>query len=118
MLATESRYSGSSCSLAAVFSISDPLKLDNFPSAYAFASDSIEFASKGIRFNLVSPGMTNTDLIADVPEKTKMVTAAQTPLRKLASPIDIANTISFLTSHDYDHITGETIRINGGKVMK
>lgn len=78
----------------------------------------IEFASKGIRFNLVSPGMTNTDLIADVPEKTKMVTAAQTPLRKLADPIDIANTVSFLSSHDSDHITGETIRINGGKVMK
>ena len=78
----------------------------------------IEFASKGIRFNLVSPGMTNTDLIADVPEKTKMVTAAKTPLRKLADPIDIANTISFLSSHDSDHITGETIRINGGKVMK
>ena len=78
----------------------------------------MEFASKGIRFNLVSPGMTDTQLISDVPEKTKMVTAAQTPLRKIGAPTDIANVIGFLSSHDSDHITGETIRINGGRVMK
>ena len=78
----------------------------------------IELAPKGIRVNLVSPGMTDTDLISDVPEKTKMITAAQTPLRKLAKPKDIANTISFLSSEDSDHITGETIRVNGGQIMK
>lgn len=78
----------------------------------------LELAPKGIRVNLISPGMTDTDLISDVPEKTKMVTAAQTPLRKLATPIDIANSVSFLASKESDFITGETIRVNGGQVMK
>ena len=34
----------------------------------------VEYGPQGIRVNCVSPGMTHTDLIADVPEKTKMVT--------------------------------------------
>jgi 3-oxoacyl-[acyl-carrier protein] reductase len=78
----------------------------------------LELAPKGIRVNLLSPGMTDTDLISDVPEKTKMVTAAQTPLRKLATPQDIANAVSFLASKGSDFITGETLRVNGGQVMK
>lgn len=76
-----------------------------------------ELASKGIRVNLISPGMTDTDLISNVPEKTKLVTAAQTPLKRLASPKDIAGAISFLASEKSDFITGETIRINGGQIM-
>ena len=78
----------------------------------------IEYAPYGIRVNLVSPGMTDTDLISDVPDKVKMITAAQTPLRKLASTEEIADVISFLSSEKSDFITGETIRVNGGQIMK
>jgi len=76
-----------------------------------------ELAPKGIRVNLVSAGMTNTNLISDVPEKIKLITAARTPLRRLAEPQDIANTISYLVSEKSDFLTGETIRVNGGQVM-
>jgi len=77
----------------------------------------VELASKGIRVNLVSAGMTNTDLIADIPEKVKLITAAKTPLRRLAEPQDVADTISYLISEKSDFLTGETIRVNGGQVM-
>ena len=76
-----------------------------------------ELAPKGILINLVSPGMTDTELVADVPEKVILLTAAQTPLRRLATPDDIAGSISFLASSKSDFLTGETIRVNGGKVM-
>jgi len=76
-----------------------------------------ELAPKGIRVNLVSAGMTNTNLISDIPEKLKLITAARTPLRRLAEPQDIANTISYLVSEKSDFLTGETIRVNGGQVM-
>lgn len=76
-----------------------------------------EYSMKGLRFNLVSPGMTDTELIADIPEKIKLVTAAKTPLRRIAVPEDIANAICFLVSEKSDFITGETIRVNGGQVM-
>jgi 3-oxoacyl-[acyl-carrier protein] reductase len=77
----------------------------------------LELAPKGIRVNAVSPGMTDTVLIADIPEKTRLLTAAQTPLRNLAKPEDIAGAISFLASSRSDFITGETIRVNGGQTM-
>jgi len=77
----------------------------------------LEYGPKNIRVNCVSPGMTHTDLIADVPEKAKMVTKMQTPLRRLANVDDIAGVVSFLFSEKARHITGETIRVCGGQVM-
>ena len=77
----------------------------------------LDLAPKGIRVNSVSPGMTNTDQIADVPERIRMITAAKTPLKRLATPEDIANTIVFLASSKSDFLCGETIRVNGGQLM-
>lgn len=77
----------------------------------------VELAAHNINVNLVSPGMTETDLIADLPEKIKLLQAAKAPLRRLASPEDIAKVISFLASDSANYITGETIRVNGGQVM-
>ena len=77
----------------------------------------VELASSGITVNLISPGMTDTDLIADVPEKARLVTAAKTPLRRLARPEDVAGAASYLASSKARFLTGETIRVNGGQVM-
>ena len=76
-----------------------------------------DLAAKGIRVNMVSPGMTNTDQIADVPERIRLVTAANTPLKRLATPEDVANAVVFLASEQSDFLCGETIRVNGGQVM-
>ncbi len=86
--------------------------LNGFVKALAF-----ELAPRGIRINLVSPGMVDTPLIADVPEKTRLISAAQTPLRSLATPEDIAGAISFLASDKSNYLAGETIRVNGGQFM-
>lgn len=77
----------------------------------------VEYGPQGIRFNAVYPGMTDTGLIADIPEKARMLAKMQTPLRRLAQCEDIAGTIAFLLSPAARHITGETIRVNGGQVM-
>lgn len=77
----------------------------------------VELAPKGIRVNMISPGMTETDLISDIPEKTRLLAAARTPLRRLARPQDVAAAIGFLASEQSDYLVGETIRINGGQVM-
>jgi 3-oxoacyl-[acyl-carrier protein] reductase len=86
--------------------------LNGFVKALAF-----ELAPKGIRINLVSPGMVDTPLIADVPEKIRLLSAAQTPLRTLASAEDVAGAVSFLASEKSNYLTGETIRLNGGQFM-
>ena len=66
---------------------------------------------------MVTPSLVNTDLTTDIPEKIKLLTASQTPLRRLALARDVANTISFLASDKSDFLTGENIRVNGGQVM-
>ena len=77
----------------------------------------MELAPKGISVNMISPGMTETDLISDIPEKSRLLVAAKTPLRRLAKPEDIAGVVSFLSSEKIGFITGETIRVNGGQFM-
>ena len=87
--------------------------LEGFTKSLAF-----ELAPKGVLINMISPGMVDTELTADIPEKIKLITAAQTPLRRLATPQDVAGAISFLASDKSDFLSGENIRINGGQVMK
>ena len=77
----------------------------------------LEYGPLGIRFNLVSPGMTETGLIADIPEKARLLTKMQIPLRRLAQPNNIAHAIGFLLSNEAAHITGETLRVYGGQLM-
>ena len=77
----------------------------------------VEYGPVDIRVNVVAPGMTQTGMIADLPDKVKMLTKMQTPLRRLAEAEDIAETIVFLLSPGARHITGQTIRVCGGAVM-
>jgi 3-oxoacyl-[acyl-carrier protein] reductase len=75
----------------------------------------VELGPAGITVNCVSPGMTDTALIRDTPEKSRLILARQAPLRRLAQPEDVAAAVSFLVSPGADYITGETIRVNGGQ---
>jgi 3-oxoacyl-[acyl-carrier protein] reductase len=76
-----------------------------------------EFGPSGVTVNCISPGMTETPLIGDIPEKAQMMIARQTPLRRLATPTDIAAAVAHLASDEASFITGHTLRINGGLVM-
>jgi len=46
-----------------------------------------------------------------------LLSAAQTPLRAMATAEDVAGAISFLASDKSNYLTGETIRVNGGQFM-
>jgi 3-oxoacyl-[acyl-carrier protein] reductase len=76
-----------------------------------------EYGPQGITVNCVSPGMTETSLIGDIPEKLQMLAARQTPLRRLATPEDVAAAVAHLVSDDASFITGHTLRVNGGMAM-
>ena len=77
----------------------------------------LELAPRGINVNMVSPSVISTDLTADIPEKVKLLTASQTPLRRLAVVDDVAGAVSFLVSDKSNYLAGENIRINGGQLM-
>jgi 3-oxoacyl-[acyl-carrier protein] reductase len=76
-----------------------------------------ELGPAGITVNCVSPGMTDTRLIGDIPEKQRLIAARQTPMRRLATPDDVAGAVAYLASDAAGYVTGETIRVNGGQVM-
>lgn len=77
----------------------------------------IELAPLGIRVNIVSPGMVDTDLIANVPKKARLMIEAKSLRRRLATADDVAAAVAFLASQDADYVCGETLRVNGGQVM-
>lgn len=75
---------------------------------------SAELGPQGITVNSVSPGMTETSLIGDIPEKAQLLIARQTPLRRLATPDDVAGAVAYLVSDDAGFVTGHSLRVNGG----
>lgn len=77
----------------------------------------MELAGQGIRVNLVAPGLTDTEQLAEVPERIRLMAAARVPLRRLGKAEDVAGAVAFLASPQSDYLTGETIRVNGGQVM-
>lgn len=77
-----------------------------------------ELGPQGITVNCVSPGMCETTLIGDIPEKAQLMIARQTPLRRLAKPADVASAVAYLVSEDACFVTGHTVAVNGGVVMR
>lgn len=77
----------------------------------------VEFGPSGITVNCVAPGMTETSLIGDIPEKVQLMVARQTPLRRLAQPTDIAAAVAYLVSDEGAFVTGQTLGVNGGIFM-
>jgi NAD(P)-dependent dehydrogenase (short-subunit alcohol dehydrogenase family) len=64
----------------------------------------------------VSPGFTETDMFAEVPEKVQEQIKARIPLGRFAKPEEIAKAVVFLAV-DGDYITGQQINVNGGAHM-
>ena len=81
-------------------------------------SMAVTLAPKRIRVNIVAPGMTDTALIANLPALAKMKAETAAPLKRLADAGDVASAICFLLSPESSYITGETLRVNGGQVMR
>ncbi len=82
----------------------------------ATRSLAMELGPSGIRVNAVAPGVVDTALWAKNKEVPGVVETieAQTPLRRWATPEDIADVIAFLASDAARFVTGETISVDGG----
>jgi NAD(P)-dependent dehydrogenase (short-subunit alcohol dehydrogenase family) len=76
----------------------------------------VEWSPHNIRINCIAPGLVKTDFARALWEDEKRVgqRIAQTPLRRIGDPIDIAGTAILLASDAGRFITGQTIVIDGG----
>lgn len=95
--------------------------LSVFPSALASVTKggvasatralAIEYASQGIRFNAVSPGVIKTPMH---PEETHEALAGLHPLNTLGEIADVARGVIYLEQSPF--VTGEFLHIDGGQI--
>jgi NAD(P)-dependent dehydrogenase (short-subunit alcohol dehydrogenase family) len=80
----------------------------------------IEWASRNIRVNVVAPGLTATPIIeASIqrrpdPEAYRRLRESQIPLKRLATPEEVADAVLFLASSESSYITGAVLPVDGG----
>ena len=73
-----------------------------------------ELASVGIRVNAVAPGITKTDMVANLPDEVIKPLIATIPIGRIGEPKDIANACLFLASDMASYVTGEIMQVDGG----
>ena len=76
-----------------------------------------EVASRGITANCVAPGWIETAMTDQLSDEVKNKFLSQIPTGKIGYPRDIANTVIFLASKEAEYITGQTITVDGGRII-
>ena len=79
-----------------------------------------EVARNGIRVNCVSPGPTDTALLAQVADanpKLRESLARSIPMRRVGDATDVAPAVVFLAGDGARYITGQTLSVSGGLTM-
>ena len=71
----------------------------------------------GPRVNIVAPGMTLTEMTADLPEQVIETAAAEALDDRLTEPTDIAEAVLFLSAGTSRHITGVVLPVDGGQLL-
>jgi 3-oxoacyl-[acyl-carrier protein] reductase len=70
-----------------------------------------EVGKKNILVNIVSPGVTETDMTTDLP-KDRILSLI--PLKRFGKPEDVAAVVNFLATEENMYIHGQVIGVNGG----
>ncbi|MEM8934489.1 MAG: SDR family oxidoreductase, partial [Acidobacteriota bacterium] len=73
-----------------------------------------ELGGRGITANVVAPGLVETAMTDDLPEKAREEMLKAIVLRRLGSPDDIAGPVAFLASDAAAYVTGEVLNVSGG----
>lgn len=76
-----------------------------------------EFSGRGVTVNAVCPGFIQTDMTDSLPEDIRKKLSEMVPLKKLATPDDIAGAVYFYLSEDGAYITGTVLRVDGGAAI-
>lgn len=79
-----------------------------------------EFAQYGIRVNCLVPGVFETPMTAEARRNPEVMARweAEIPMKRLGKPAESAEAVLFLCSEASSYMTGSTITVDGGKVMR
>jgi NAD(P)-dependent dehydrogenase (short-subunit alcohol dehydrogenase family) len=78
----------------------------------------LELAADGVRVNAVAPGRIATPRVrANYTDAEWEAAAKKIPLGHAGGPEDVAEAVAYLASDAAKHMTGQTIHVNGGRIM-
>jgi NAD(P)-dependent dehydrogenase (short-subunit alcohol dehydrogenase family) len=79
-------------------------------------SAALEVAGTGVRVNVVAPGTTDTGMLTRFTntDANKAALVSTVPVKRLATPEEIAHVIVFVGSADASYMTGASIPVDGG----
>ncbi|MDQ1683488.1 MAG: 3-oxoacyl-[acyl-carrier protein] reductase [Frankiaceae bacterium] len=76
-----------------------------------------ELGSRSITANVVAPGFVETDMTAALPDTRRDEILSQIPLRRYATPAEVAGVVTWLASDAAAYVTGAVIPVDGGLGM-
>ena len=76
-----------------------------------------EVATRGITVNCIAPGWIGTDMTDELSDATKDQFLSRIPIGRIGAPEDIAHAALFLASDEANYITGQTITVDGGRII-
>jgi NAD(P)-dependent dehydrogenase (short-subunit alcohol dehydrogenase family) len=79
-------------------------------------SAALEVAGTGVRVNVVAPGTTDTGMLTRFTstDQNKAALVSTVPVKRLATPEEIAHVIAFVASENASYMTGASIPVDGG----
>ena len=79
-------------------------------------SAALEVARTGVRVNVVAPGTTDTGMLTRFTDsdENKAALVSTVPVKRLATPDEIAHVIAFVASANASYMTGASIPVDGG----
>lgn len=77
-----------------------------------------EVAKQGICVNAVAPGMVRTEMVEGVLSRNLQKYLDRIPLYRVATPEEIADVVTFLASEKASYMTGATVDVSGGMLMR
>ena len=66
---------------------------------------------------LTAPGWIETEMTSEISKDSKEDLIKKIPIGKIGEPKDIAYTVLFLASEEAKYITGQTITVDGGRII-
>ena len=77
-----------------------------------------EVAPHGIHVNGVAPGMMNTEMAREALVADQQRYLDRIPVQRIADPAEVANMVVFLASDRASYMTGATVDVTGGMLMR